>query len=61
MAETPTVLVDGISSIAAHNGVHRITFYRLGNEPDPKQVIELQVPATSLRGIVEALQRAQRT
>jgi hypothetical protein len=57
MAQVTSVLVDGISTIATHNGVHRIVMYRLGSDQKPEQVIELQLPEKSTADVLAALGR----
>jgi hypothetical protein len=52
--------IDGISSIATHNGVHRIIFYKLTADQRPEPTVELVVPDSSLRGIVDAMARVSR-
>jgi hypothetical protein len=54
--ESEKVFVDGIQSIASHNGVHRVTFFKLvadGKQNEP--VLELIIPATCVRSLGEAL------
>jgi len=55
--EKDTFLVDGISAIAIHNGVVRIQFMRLGMDGKPVPNVELQVPAGSLKFVIEALKK----
>jgi hypothetical protein len=57
MGEENTYLVDGISTIAIHNGVVRVQFMRLGMDGKPKPTIELQLPTTSLKSVLEALRK----
>jgi hypothetical protein len=52
-----TFLVDGISAIAIHNGVVRIQFMCLGMDGKPMPIVELQVPAGSMKFVVEALKK----
>lgn len=49
-----TVLVDGVDAIAAHNGVYRVSFFRLDTEGKPETTIELLVPAGAAEGVAEA-------
>jgi len=53
----PTILVDGVSSIAIHNGVARITLMRLG--PDGKAINshEMHVPLPAMKSFMEALRK----
>ena len=57
MNEEYTFLVDGISAIAIHNGVVRVQFMRLGMDGKPRPIVELQVPTTSMKSVVEALKK----
>ena len=55
------VFIDGIQSIASHNGVHRIVFFQLvGDGRQNESVLEMIVPASSMRSIGEALLKAGR-
>jgi hypothetical protein len=54
-------LVDGVSAVAIHNGVARIQFMRLNVEGKPESAVELAVPVTQVKSIVEAFMKAQRT
>lgn len=60
MSELPSILVDGVSSVASHNGVHRITFFKLTNDPKPEPVLELQVPAVTVAELVNLLGRLEK-
>lgn len=55
---TKTYLVDGVSAIAIHNGVARIQFMRLGVDGKPETSVELAVPVTQVRSIIEAFTKA---
>ena len=57
----PTFLVDGVSAIAIHNGVARIQFMRLNLEGKPETSLELAVPVTQVKSIVEAFMKASRS
>jgi hypothetical protein len=55
------IFVDGIQSIASHNGVHRVVFFQLiGDGRQNEPVLELIIPASSVRSIGEALVKAGR-
>jgi hypothetical protein len=54
----PIFLVDGVSSIALHNGVARIQFMRLNVEGKAEPVCELAVPGPQVRSIMEAFAKA---
>lgn len=51
-------LVDGIKTIAIHNGVVRIQFMRLGMDGKPVNSVELHVPVVSMKSVAEALRKA---
>ena len=51
----PSVLIDGISSIGSHNGVHRVVCYRLTADGKPEPVVELLIGEGPLRGVIAAL------
>jgi len=57
VSEQDTFLVDGIHAIAIHNGVVRIQFMRLGMDGKPTPVVELHVPAGSMKFVIEALKK----
>ena len=60
-SEVERIFVDGVQSIASHNGVHRIVFFHLaGDGRQNEAVLELIVPASSVRSIGEALIKAGR-
>ena len=52
--------VDGVGSIALHNGVYRITFVRLDKDARQVNELELLVPQSQLRELVAGLQKAVR-
>jgi len=52
--------VDGVSSIALHNGVYRITFVRLDKDARPVNEVELLVPQSQFRELLAGLQKASR-
>lgn len=56
----PGYLVDAIRSIGVHNGVARIEFLRLSADGKPTGAVELLIPLTQLKGIVEGLAKAAR-
>ena len=55
--KTETILVDGINAIAIHNGVVRIQFMRLGMDGKPTPSVELHVPTTSMKLVLDALKK----
>jgi hypothetical protein len=50
-------LVDGLLSVATHNGVHRLVFYELSETESPQAQprLELAIPESALPSIVETL------
>ena len=52
--------VDGVGSIALHNGVYRITFVRLDKDARPVNEVELLVPQNQFREMVAGMQKAGR-
>lgn len=54
------VFVDGVSSVATHNGVHRITFFRLAADGKPHPEVELIIPASATNPIIDALGKLRR-
>jgi len=54
-----TILVDGVSSIAIHNGVARVQFMRLGLDGQPTDSHEVLIPMGAVPSIIEALQKLQ--
>lgn len=59
MESQPTFLVDGVSSIAIHNGVARVQFMRLGLDGQPNDSHEVLIPMGAVPSIIEALQKLQ--
>jgi signal transduction histidine kinase len=57
MQNETAFLVDGIHAIAIHNGVVRLQFMRLAMNGTPSPSVELHVPVTSMRSVVEALKK----
>lgn len=59
--EVKKVFVDGIQSIGSHNGVHRIVFFALvGDGRQNEPVLELLMPANTVRSIADALSKLGR-
>lgn len=58
MQNDNTFLVDGISTIAIHNGVVRIQFMRIGMNGGPVPSVELHVPVTTMKSVVDAFKKA---
>jgi hypothetical protein len=50
-------MVDGIQSVAIHNGVARIVFMRLDTNGKPIPSVELNVPMNQMPTITQALGR----
>jgi|TARA_R110001583_G_scaffold195427_1_gene373256 hypothetical protein len=48
-------MVDGIQSVAIHNGVARIVFMRLDTNGKPLPTVELNVPMNQMSSITQAL------
>jgi hypothetical protein len=57
MQTQPTLLVDGVSAIAIHNGVARVQFMRLGLDGQPTNSHEVLIPVTAVKSVVDALQK----
>ena len=57
MTAYPSILIDGITTIATHNGVHRITFFKLTNDQKPEPICELMVPSSAIKGIIATFGR----
>lgn len=58
MQDHPMYLIDGISSIAIHNGVARIQFMCLGLDGEPMPKVQLHVPVNSIKMVIKALRKA---
>ncbi len=50
-------MVDGIQSVAIHNGVARIVFMRLDTNGKPIPSVEINVPMNQMPTITQALGR----
>lgn len=57
MSTTPSFLADGIATIASHNGVHRVTFYKLTSDQKPEPAVELLLPEKAVAELAAALGR----
>ena len=55
MNMTPAYVVDGIKSIAIHNGVARVLFVRLDADGEPLAAVELDIPLNQLEAITTAI------
>ena len=55
--DIPTVLADGVSALAVHNGIVRIQLMRLGVDGKPQPSLELQLPLTAVKSIMDALRK----
>lgn len=52
-------LVDGIQSVAIHNGIARIVFMRLDTKGEPLPSVELNVPMNQVPAITAALSKVK--
>ena len=52
-------LVDGIQSVAIHNGIARIIFMRLDTAGNPLPSVELNVPMNQIQSITAALSKVK--
>ena len=60
MSEQPvTAVVDGIASVASHNGVHRVVAYKLDADGKAHSTVELVIPGPALVGLLDALQKVK--
>ena len=59
MDTQPILLVDGVSSIAIHNGVARVQFMRLDLDGRPTDSHEVLIPMGAVQSIIEALHKLQ--
>jgi len=59
MADVPRFLVDGVLTLATHNGVHRLTFYALlGTEsPQAEPCVEIAIPEAAMASIMETMSK----
>ena len=57
MHERNTYFVDGINSMAIHNGVVRIEFMRLETDGKPQSAVQLNVPINSIQSLIDALNK----
>lgn len=48
-------LVDGVSAIAVHNGIARVQFMRLGLDGKALPSVEIDIPLSAVKSVVEAL------
>lgn len=55
-----TVFIDGVSSIALHNGVYRLVAFRYDPDGQPADVLEIAVPLEGLARLVDAAGTATR-
>ncbi len=60
MSAPPTVLIDGITSISTHNGVHRVVGFRLDPKGKPLEAVEIHVPGPALKALLEALRKVEK-
>ena len=52
-----TVLVDGVNALAVHNGVVRVQLMRLGVDGKPQPSVELHLPLSAVKSIMDALRK----
>jgi hypothetical protein len=55
-----SVLVDGVQSVAFHNGVFRVIFFRFDAAGKPQQVLSLAVPQSCTNQILDAFGKMRR-
>jgi len=58
MQDQTVFLIDGVNSIAIHNGVVRIQFMRLSMEGKPEPSLQLHVPVTAMKSVSDAFKKA---
>lgn len=49
------LVVDGIQSVAVHNGIARVLFMRLDVDGKPLPAVELNIPMNQMKAISQAL------
>lgn len=61
LPQTPVdnYLVDGIQSVAIHNGIARIVFMRLDTNGKPLPSVELNIPMNQVPSITTALSKVK--
>ena len=52
-------MVDGIQSVAIHNGVARVLFMRLDTDGEPLPSVELNIPMNQVASITTALSKVK--
>ena len=52
-------MVDGIQSVAIHNGVARVVFMRLDTDGKPLPSVELNIPLNQMASITQALSKVK--
>jgi hypothetical protein len=57
MANAPLYFVDGLLSVATHNGVHRLVLFKLsgGEKGTAEPCVEIAVPDSAVRSIMETM------
>jgi hypothetical protein len=53
--KTEVVFVDGIQALGVHNGVARLLMMRLSSDGKPIPALEVLIPATAIRSVMEGL------
>ena len=56
-SEVPSILADGVNALAVHNGIARVQLMRLGIDGKPQPVVELGLPLSGIKSIIEALRK----
>ena len=59
MKACQSFLVDGINSIAIHNGVIRLQFMCLSMDGEPLPAVQLNIPINSINMILDALNKSK--
>jgi hypothetical protein len=55
-----SVLVDGVRSVAFHNGVYRVAFFRIDTDGKPQHVLSLAVPENCAGQLLDAFNKMKR-
>jgi hypothetical protein len=57
MNDEKSFLIDGVHSMAIHNGVARVIMMRLGVDGKATPTVELHIPLNSMKSILETFQK----
>lgn len=60
MQQQTSVFVDGIQTLGVHNNVVRLQLMQLQADGKPRPELQLMIPVSILKQVVEALQKAVR-